>query len=286
MTVCSAPTWRATAVAASVSSSTPPVATVYVRRPGACSAMNDARSDESIPPDWRSPYGTSPPIRAATAAESTSVKPSIASSKPPSNTGDVVAVPVQVVGDEPAVLEDEAVRRLHDRDVAEHRAALHGRPEADDVDERALVDLARHRRVGQDRLRLAREADDAVLQAPGERAPAHPVAGDHQSAAPLVPQADGPVALERVDEVDPVLLVEVRDHLGVGLRREAVAALLELGPERAEVVDLAVERHPDGSVLVRERLLPGDEVGDRQPAVAEPRRPRGRGCPSSARGAR
>ena len=47
----------------------------------------------------------------------------------------------------------------------------------------------------------------------------------------------------------------------------------------AVVVDLAVEDDPDRAVLVRERLLAGDEVGDREPAVAEPAAAPRRGSP-------
>ena len=49
------------------------------------------------------------------------------------------------------------------------------------------------------------------------------------------------------------LLREVRDHLRVPLRAEAVPGALELDAELTEVVDLAVEDDSDGPVLVGDR---------------------------------
>src|SRR5258705_2661453 len=46
------------------------------------------------------------------------------------------------------------------------------------------------------------------------------------------------------------------ERLGVGRAAEYVAAALELGPQRAGVVDLAVEDHVDARVFVRHTLLP------------------------------
>ena len=66
-----------------------------------------------------------------------------------------------------------------------------------------------------------------------------------------------------------LLLVEVRDHLGVALGREAVAARAQLVAQLAEVVDLAVEHDDDRAVLVGDRLIAGDEVDDSQPLDAE-----------------
>ena len=41
------------------------------------------------------------------------------------------------------------------------------------------------------------------------------------------------------------------------LRAEAMAVRLELGAELGEVVDLAVEDHPDRAVFVGQRLIAG-----------------------------
>ncbi len=69
--------------------------------------------------------------------------------------------------------------------------------------------------------------------------------------------------------VGAVLLEVVDDRLGVAAGLEAVALPLQRRPQRREVVDLAVERDDDRAVLVLHRLVAGDEIDDRQPAVAE-----------------
>ena len=66
-----------------------------------------------------------------------------------------------------------------------------------------------------------------------------------------------------------VVLVEVDDHLGVALRREAVPAAAELGGQLLVVVDLAVQHDDDRAVLVEDRLVAGLEVDDSQPLDAE-----------------
>src|SRR3989442_3379999 len=62
----------------------------------------------------------------------------------------------------------------------------------------------------------------------------------------------------------------MHDHLGVRTGPKAVTLRLQLGDQGVEVVDLTVEGDPDRPVLVRERLLAGREVDDREPPVAEP----------------
>ena len=64
----------------------------------------------------------------------------------------------------------------------------------------------------------------------------------------------------------------MRDDLGVGVRREPVATLLQLPSQGGKVVDLAVEHHLHGATLVPDRLVPRLEVDDRQPAEAEAHR--------------
>src|SRR5581483_5766471 len=63
-------------------------------------------------------------------------------------------------------------------------------------------------------------------------------------------------------EIEPVVLVEVDDALGVRLRREPVAALLQTFAQLVAVVDLAVEDDPDVARFVRDGLVAGLEIDD------------------------
>ncbi len=76
--------------------------------------------------------------------------------------------------------------------------------------------------------------------------------------------------LKRSHAVVAPLLVRAEDHLGVGLRAEAVPARLELAAQLAVVVDLAVVHEPQRAVVARERLHRRvAQVDDREPAEAE-----------------
>ena len=66
-----------------------------------------------------------------------------------------------------------------------------------------------------------------------------------------------------------VLLVEVRQHLGVAAAAEDVAAPAQLLAQGVVVVDLAVLRRPDAAVLVGEGLVAALHVDDREAARAE-----------------
>src|SRR5207253_9471520 len=90
-----------------------------------------------------------------------------------------------------------------------------------------------------------------------------------QSAPALVPQGDREHAVEVADEVEPVVLVEVNDDLGVGPGIKAVAPRLQLPAQLGEIVDLAVEDRPDVAILAVDRLLPGVDVDDREPTHCE-----------------
>ena len=70
--------------------------------------------------------------------------------------------------------------------------------------------------------------------------------------------------------VDSVLFVQVGEDLGVARAAEAMPLRDQLGAQLDVVVDLAVQRRPDGAVLVGDRLVAGLEVDDAQPARADP----------------
>jgi len=95
------------------------------------------------------------------------------------------------------------------------------------------------------------------------------VAGQQQAPARLVPHRDGKHPVEVFDEVGAVLLVEVRDDLGVGFGAQLVALGDELFRQIRSVVDLAVADRPDAAVLVGKGRRLGLHVDDGEPPEAQ-----------------
>ena len=133
--------------------------------------------------------------------------------------------------------------------------------------ERVEVDLTARQRA-----QLRRELEAVVLDAVIERLDPVPVAREHESALASVPDRDREHAAQPLRERLAPLLVRVRDHLGVAVRAEAVAGAHKLVGELRVVVDLAVLHDDDASVLVRNRLVAGVEVDDREAPRGEPDR--------------
>ena len=132
------------------------------------------------------------------------------------------------------------------------------------------VGRARDGRVLQQRLGLGAERHPARHTREIERLDAEPVAGEHQPAAARVPQGDGEHAVEVGQEIEPAVLVEMDDDLGVGMiGGEAVAGALELLAQLDVIVDLAVEDDGDRLVLVEDRLLAGGDIDDGEPPRPE-----------------
>src|ERR671934_2027000 len=116
------------------------------------------------------------------------------------------------------------------RDVLELQEAI----------DRVEVDVARHVRVLEDRLRLRGKPEAAVADGIEERLLADAIADEEQSPPPAIPDREREHASQALHAGVPVVLVEVDDHLGVGLRGEAVPPGLELAAQLAVVIDLAV----------------------------------------------
>src|SRR5207247_1436715 len=88
------------------------------------------------------------------------------------------------------------------------------------------------------------------------------------SASVRLPSGLAPTLRHSARNPPPHRLIQVAQVLRIGRAADDVAAALELGSQRPVVVDLAVEDHVDGRVLVGHRLVPGGrEVDEGQPAV-------------------
>ena len=131
------------------------------------------------------------------------------------------------------------------------------------------VDVARHGGVPEEGLRLGREGEEAAPLPIVEGLLAQAVAREEQGPPRAVPEGEREHAAQALDARLAERGVRLEDHLGVALRPESPTARLELRPELAEVVDLAVEHEPEALVGVAHRLPPRDEVDDREPRHAE-----------------
>src|SRR5439155_17408170 len=125
------------------------------------------------------------------------------------------------------------------------------------------------RTAGEERLRLRGEEEAVGRRGVAERLLAEAVARQDQATAASVPQRQAEHPVEEIDEVEPVLLVEVRQHLGIAPGSEAVPPSFERGAKRSAVVDLAVAHRDDVARLVAERLGAARDVDDGEPPAAE-----------------
>ena len=149
-------------------------------------------------------------------------------------------------------------------DVAEDRVRRGDRVEREERLERVGVDLAARQRA-----QLGREAQLAADVPVVERLDPVAVAREHEAAARGVPDRDREHPAQPLGEAGAVLLVEMDEHLGVGVRAEGVPGALELVAQLGVVVDLAVLDDDDAAVLVRDRLVAAGEVDDREAPRAE-----------------
>ena len=106
--------------------------------------------------------------------------------------------------------------------------------------ERLEVDLAGESRLAHERLELRRERQDAARDPVVERLDPERIAGQDEAARPGVPQRDREHAAQPGGEVEAALLVEVRQHLRVAVRREPVPAPRQVVLQPAVLVELAV----------------------------------------------
>src|ERR1043165_316622 len=145
--------------------------------------------------------------------------------------------------------------------VAEERRGRGRREKRQIVIERLFVDVRRNCRVLQDRLDLRREDETAILVIEVERLHADAIAHEDESLPVRVPEGDGVIAFELVNEVETAFFVEMENRFGVSARRIFVATMFQVRADERVVVDLAVEYEPGALVAAVHRLMTcGSEV--------------------------
>src|SRR5438445_8947575 len=120
----------------------------------------------------------------------------------------------------------------------------------------------------QNRLQLRSKNEAATEICVIQRFDAESIARKEKLSSLRVPDCKCEHSAQLLHEIGTEILIEVNDHFGVRARGEFVAAVDQLLPKRLEVVNLAVEDDPHGSVFIRNGLMTGMQIDDAQASHA------------------
>ena len=143
------------------------------------------------------------------------------------------------------------------------------RPEGEDLIQRRWRDPWRFRQQGQQSLDFRSEQQSLALAAVEQRQNADPVPNQQQALPAGVPQREGKLAVQVLHEIVAILLVGMDDDFGVAVGAEPVSRVQQDLAQLDVIENLAVERDPDGPVLVGHGLSAAFEINDAQAGVAQ-----------------
>src|SRR5262249_39212266 len=149
-----------------------------------------------------------------------------------------------------SLADGEEVAGRQELDVLEAGDGPGQREEAEQVVDAAQVGPGRHQPGGEQAAYLGREEQPIGLARPVQRADAGAIGPQEQLLSAAVPQGDGELAAQVLEDGLAVLLVEVRNDLGVAVGAEDVAAGLQGGALLGVVEEFAVEDDDDVAGLV------------------------------------
>src|ERR1700690_160399 len=89
------------------------------------------------------------------------------------------------------------------------------------------------------------------------------VAGDGQLALWFVVDREREHAAQLLYALGAHVFVKMKDALGIGFRREAMAAAFKVGTKLGEIVDFAVVDDPRAAIFIKDGLVAGGEIDDR-----------------------
>src|SRR2546423_2926047 len=101
------------------------------------------------------------------------------------------------------------------------------------------------------------EDEASVLLKEVERLYAGAVAREHKSFTISVPNRDGEIAFDLINEIQTTFFVKMKNCFGVCLRRVLMATLLQACTQLSVVVNLAVKNQPDSIGAATHRLISG-----------------------------
>src|SRR5215469_16391307 len=99
-----------------------------------------------------------------------------------------------------------------------------------------------------------------------QRLLAQMVPGQEQLTIALVIKCEGKHAPQVIHAVSTLFLIKVHDDFGVRLSFEIMTATLKLGAEIEKVVDLTIEDYRDGSIFIKDWLVPTREINNAEAA--------------------
>ena len=146
--------------------------------------------------------------------------------------------------------------------------------QVDRVVNRFDVPSGRHPR-GEERLHLRRDEQGVVVHRVEQRLDAEPVAAGEQRAMRLVPQHEGELPPQAMETVGAEVLIEMERDLAIGSGAQSMALLLQLPLNGFEPIELPIHDDMLSAVFAGDRLVPGGEVDDAEPGVAQADRPIG-----------
>ena len=141
------------------------------------------------------------------------------------------------------------------------------------VIQRRQIHLAPEARILKQPLQLRGEHPLPVHFSVEQRLFAYPIPREEQRLGALIPQRKCEHPPKPLHAVRAVRLVGVDDDLGVAPSSEPKPELLQALSQLLEVVDLAVEGHPDRPVFVAHRLSATGHVQDGEPSLTQRYRP-------------
>src|SRR5262249_15800738 len=154
-------------------------------------------------------------------------------------------------------------------DVAEDCPRRQRAPEREDLAERGGIDSRVNPTGRKDRLDFRTKEQCPARLRIEERPHAQPVSPEEERPLLCVPDGDDKLAIESLEAAGSELLVQVQDDFRISVRREPMAACLQV-PSQLDVIEhFAVEDDPQGPVFVGDRLLTGMQIDDAQPCAAE-----------------
>src|ERR1051326_4730326 len=130
--------------------------------------------------------------------------------------------------------------------------------------DRGWIELERNASRSQQRFHLRREEHAVVRLVKIDRLLAHAIAADDEPLASRVPERKRKHAAQVLDEIKPVLFVEMKNGFAVAVGLKLMAELVESLAQFDEVVNLAVRDERECAVFVVKRLPTAVEIDDAQ----------------------